>query len=498
MSEEKKYRYNDPVERFRKMNSLFFIAMTSIMVIILIYLWMKMGVGNINRMTVIGNTVIIGASILVNAILLKKNSAGRQLKFAATVEMGIVFFLLSTQTDATFITIALLGILLIQIPYYDKRFLLRASVVYAVLYTFELIIRGIKQILVLNVDTVCMVLTTYGVLYVIVRVEMLSKRFSDDALGTVEQYNGQQKEMIQQMVEISNTVQEESGRSTELINGLVESTEAVARSMYEISEATSLTAENIEEQNSMTQNIQNAIEETRERSEQMVNIAQDSNADIQENIHVMNGLKEQAEKIAGTNEQVTEAMEKLLTKTKEGEAIAGMILEISSQTNLLALNASIESARAGEAGRGFAVVADQIRQLAEQTRESTEDITKIINELVENANAVVYSVKQSVGAAESQNEMIHSAAEAFRKLDHNMTELVQDINEIDGKIVNLFEANNKIVENISQLSATTEEVTASAQQANSMSERNLELAEQTKEAIAVMKTTTERMEQYMV
>lgn len=103
-----------------------------------------------------------------------------------------------------------------------------------------------------------------------------------------------------------------------------------------------------------------------------------------------------------------------------------------------------------------------------------------------------------MGAAESQNEMIHSAAEAFRKLDHNMTELVQDINEIDGKIVNLFEANNKIVENISQLSATTEEVTASAQQANSMSERNLELAEQTKEAIAVMKTTTERMEQYMV
>lgn len=121
MSEEKKYRYNDPAERFRKMNSLFFIAMTSIMVIILIYLWMKMGGGNINRMTVIGNTVIIGASILVNAILLKKNSAGRQLKFAVTVEMGIVFFLLSMQTDATFIIIALLGILVIQIPYYDKK-----------------------------------------------------------------------------------------------------------------------------------------------------------------------------------------------------------------------------------------------------------------------------------------------------------------------------------------------------------------------------------------
>ena len=126
-----------------------------------------------------------------------------------------------------------------------------------------------------------------------------------------------------------------------------------------------------------------------------------------------------------------------------------------------------------------------------------EDITKIINELVENANAVVHSVDQSVGAAKSQNEKILSAAETFQKLEHNMTVLIGDIEEIDNKIVNLSEANNQIVENISQLSATTEEVTASAEQANIISEKNLQLAEQTKDAITLMKKTTENMEQYM-
>jgi len=171
-------------------------------------------------------------------------------------------------------------------------------------------------------------------------------------------------------------------------------------------------------------------------------------------------------------------------------------LNISGQTNLLALNASIESARAGEAGRGFAVVADQIRQLAEQTKDSVESITEIIKELNGNANEVMNSIHRSVEATENQNGKISEAAESFRKLDANMQKLILAVEAIDKQILGLTDSNNMIVENILQISSITEEVTASAEQVQSLSDTNIECVNQVKEAIDVIKLRTDDLKAY--
>lgn len=495
---ENTYHYNDIQERYKKMNRFYLLATSVLWLLIVVYLVMKRFSSSISPIVVYANLVIVAGCAVVNCLIYSRNKANGWFKNLAMAEIGIEYFLLGVQTDAEFLNFALIMILVLQIPYFDKKSLKTASVTYAVLYTVVVVIRGIKGADILaDVDALCQVIAIYLLYYMICQSGMIVKEFIDHFLGSLEAQNEKQKGMFEGILGISQTVQVEADKSGGLVEQLVTATESVANSMREITSATTTTANSIEEQNSMTQTIQEAIGETGERSRQMVEIATDSNRSIQENMRVMEELKEQSVRIAQTNQEVTGAMRRLQDKTKEVEEIAGMILNISSQTNLLALNASIESARAGEAGRGFAVVAEEIRQLAEQTRSSTEEITRIVNELNDNANAVVKSVEGSVEATEQQNRRILTAAEAFGMLNENMTELVVHIEEVNRQIGGLSDSNNRIVENISQLSAATEEVTASAEQVREMSEQNLDFAEQVKGAVGHIRQTADDVKQYL-
>ena len=184
-------------------------------------------------------------------------------------------------------------------------------------------------------------------------------------------------------------------------------------------------------------------------------------------------------------------------RTNVVKSIADTIFSISSQTNLLALNASIESARAGEAGRGFAVVADEIRQLAEKTRVETENIARILDELSANAKQASDAVERSVQAAGVQDQMIEQVSQSFDEMSQNVNGLISEIENIDTLLTNLSEANNQIVDNISNLSATTEEVTASSMQATEMTVENLDNAESAKNELSNVLNVSHQLDKYM-
>lgn len=171
--------------------------------------------------------------------------------------------------------------------------------------------------------------------------------------------------------------------------------------------------------------------------------------------------------------ELAASMQQLKEKVTAVTDITQVIFSISNQTNLLALNASIESARAGEAGRGFAVVAEQIRQLAEQTKKSTEQIASITAELTTEADNAATLVGKSVEATTEQKNLIMQNAEAFEQVRIQSQTASGKAKDLDEEVSRLKEANNKIVESIAQLSAVSEEVTANSQQASELSDENV-------------------------
>ena len=328
---DRNYIYKDKSERYRYMNTFYIFAVVILWVLFGVYLLAKLASKSIAVGTAVGNVVLIILFAVVELAFYLRNKSDVRLKRVVAIGVGVEFALIGMQTDAEFIYFALIAILTLQIPYYDMKRYKQTCIAFSALFTLVEVIRVIKGIGLRDVDSLCRALCVYLLFFIMYRVGSIAKTFSDHALGSAASEGEKQKVMLEGILDISKTVRDESERSTSLVDELVHTSETVAQSMQEISSATNTTAKNIEEQNNMTQSIQSAIDETGERSRKMVDVATDSNENIQENLQVMEELKNQSEQIAATNHEVTESMTRLQNKTKEVEEIAGMILNISNQ-----------------------------------------------------------------------------------------------------------------------------------------------------------------------
>ena len=451
-----------------------------------------------------GLTMMVSGIVLVSCIaiflLSRKFLTSQKLKMMALPFLLVVCYVTGFAFTQGFIQ--LLGIfpLVGCMLFFDKKFSLISGIAYAVM---EVLVTTAKIVQHINLEgdsalnqifvlVICLVL-----LVLLYCVTSIAEQFNKDTLGEVHEKNAKMQTMLDDVIGVATEVRKGTESAMDIVNDLNGSSEVVNGAMKNISESTLSTAENIQTQTTMTANIQQSIEDTLTSSETMVEIAKQSDQINRQSMDVMNRLKEQSQVISNTNQDVAKAMEALQAKTEEVRNIADTILGISSQTNLLALNASIESARAGEAGRGFAVVADEIRQLAERTKQETEEISKISDDLTENATRAANAVSQSVSATDAQDVMITEASESFEAMNDNVTELITHIENIDDRLSRLSEANNQIVDNITNLSATTEEVTASSNQAAELSNANMENAESAKNQLTGVLDVSHQLDKYL-
>lgn len=156
---------------------------------------------------------------------------------------------------------------------------------------------------------------------------------------------------------------------------------------------------------------------------------------------------------------VNQHITRLETMASEINNIIGIVKAIADQTNLLALNASIEAARAGEQGRGFAVVAEEVRNLAEQTRDSATNVADLINqtnEQIYNSSSSLEEVKDYLNDVKKQMD---STEEVFREIDM-MMEKTKTSNEDVQQDLQLFSAT------IKEINGSVDIITTSAENLN--------------------------------
>ncbi len=494
------FKYADQEEQLKRANRFLVSGYLIFYAILMIIMWACYFVGIRSK----GLTMMVSGIVLVSCIaiflLSRKFLTSQKLKMMALPFLLVVCYVTGFAFTQGFIQ--LLGIfpLVGCVLFFDKKFSLISGIAYAVM---EVLVTTAKIVQHINLEgdsalnqifvlVICLVL-----LVLLYCVTSIAEQFNKDTLGEVHEKNAKMQTMLDDVIGVATEVRKGTESAMDIVNDLNGSSEVVNGAMKNISESTLSTAENIQTQTTMTANIQQSIEDTLTSSETMVEIAKQSDQINRQSMDVMNRLKEQSQVISNTNQDVAKAMEALQAKTEEVRNIADTILGISSQTNLLALNASIESARAGEAGRGFAVVADEIRQLAERTKQETEEISKISDDLTENATRAANAVSQSVSATDAQDVMITEASESFEAMNDNVTELITHIENIDDRLSRLSEANNQIVDNITNLSATTEEVTASSNQAAELSNANMENAESAKNQLTGVLDVSHQLDKYL-
>ena len=178
--------------------------------------------------------------------------------------------------------------------------------------------------------------------------------------------------------------------------------------------------------------------------------------------------RESAIKGSKSMEQMTEAIDRIKASSDETAKIVKTIDEIAFQTNLLALNAAVEAARAGEAGKGFAVVAEEVRNLAQRSATAAKNTAELIEGAVRNADGGVAITEE---VAKILNEIVDGASrvnDLVAEISAAAGEQTQGIEQINTAVSQMDQLTQQNASNSEESASAAEELNGQAEELNRM------------------------------
>lgn len=426
-------------------------------------------------------TIILAMGPVVGEIICyKKQHDTKMIKHFVGIGYAILYTFVMFTTNNHFTFVYVIPMLIAITVYNDFKYSLPIEVGVVIVNVIQLALffkRGIytkADMASVEIQFFVIVLICGIQLYVSIVAEKLNQK----KLAELKAEHEKTEELLTRIMDTSDKMTQQITESAQKTASLGESMQAMKESMEEVNSGSNDTAEAVQSQLNQTEEIQAMVEQVEKGTENIIDsMNQNKEAIAQGNANV-GILVKQAEETVESGKKVTEELSQLDTYMSQMNSILDIINSITSQTSLLALNVSIEAARAGEAGRGFAVVASEISQMAQQTKDSTVQISQLI-ENVSNAIQMVVEVSGSmISMIESQNETTEKTAESFTVIEKNSDNVYGQSNELAAYVTKLADANKKIIDSISTISAISEEVAAHASDTLSATESNNVIVEE--------------------
>ena len=329
---------------------------------------------------------------------------------------------------------------------------------------------------------------------------------SNDEIGImgskVSEFVESMRRMLTSINDESEKLKEQSNNSDRVSKDMYDASRSQADAMQNLNNTVDQLAVAVNEIAENATTLAMVVSDTRENSNQAnesmketVEISKKGRADMEHLSAAMEGIKNSNDELVNSINEVGKASEEI---TK----IVGLIAEIADETNLLSLNASIEAARAGEAGKGFAVVASEIGKLAQNSAQSAENISNLINDVGKAIDSVVSQAETSARNIEANSDLIHTAVDTFDQIYQNIEKsnelidlMIQDVQKVDDVASNVAAISEEQAASADEILETSHHM---VEQANNITQSSQDVADNSHELASTSDTLTSYVQQFKI
>lgn len=276
--------------------------------------------------------------------------------------------------------------------------------------------------------------------------------------------------MVSMVKDRTDTVNSNVIEVTKINQAVHSSSQEVIKAISEVAAGAASQAEDLSDINLTLNLFGNELDQASEQMQIIAIRAQEAAGSAEDDRNKLTELIDSVSFVRDSFGNVSDKVKELSQNIYQINTITDAINSIANKTNLLALNASIEAARAGEAGKGFAVVAEQIRELAEQSKQSSETIKTLVLNIGTDSEQVLETTAGVSDNLLRQSSVITTATASFEKLIEDVKNMKPEMEEALNRMVQVNVKKTEILKKVEEISSVSEETSAASQEINAITE----------------------------